>query len=83
MTIEIAKVAGMAYAIVATIMLVLIFRKGKFNRRIGYLFLAISTVLGFVIFAPMLPNQFQVLLLGKTKQLGVPIPLAAVVLFGS
>jgi len=81
LTIEIAKVAGMAYAIVATIMLVLMFRKGKFNRRIGYLFLAISTVLGFVIFAPMLPNQFQVLLLGKTKQLGVPIPLAAVVLF--
>jgi ferredoxin-type protein NapH len=81
MTIEVAKVAGMAYAIIATIMLVIMFRKGRFNRRIGYLFLVISTVLGFVIFAPMLPNQFQVLLIGKTKQLGVPIPLAGVVLF--
>lgn len=81
MTIEVAKVAGMAYAIIATIVLVVMFRKGRFNRRIGYLFLVISTVLGFVIFAPMLPNQFQVLLLGKTKQLGVPIPLAAAVLF--
>jgi ferredoxin-type protein NapH len=81
MTIEAAKVAAMAYAIIATIMLVIMFRKGRFSRRIGYLFLAISTVLGFVIFAPMLPNQFQVLLMGTTKQLGVPIPLAGAVLF--
>lgn len=81
MTIEAAKVAGMAYAIIATILLVVMLRKGKFNRRIGYLFLAISTVLGFVIFAPMLPNQFQVLLMGTTKQLGVPVPLAGAVLF--
>src|SRR4030042_949317 len=80
MAIEIAKIAGMAYAVIATIMLVVMFRKGKFNRRIGYLFLVISTVLGFVIFAPRLPNQFQVLLLGNAKQLGVPVALAGVVL---
>jgi len=80
MAVEIAKIAGMAYAIIGTIMLVMMFRKGKFNRRIGYLFLAISTVLGFVIFAPMLPNQFQVLLLGTAKQLGVPVALAGAVL---
>ena len=80
MAIEIAKIAGMAYAVIATIMLVVMFRKGKFNRRIGYLFLVISTVLGFLIFAPMLPNQFQVLLLGNAKQLGVPVALAGVVL---
>jgi ferredoxin-type protein NapH len=80
MAIEATKIAAMAYAVIATIMLVVMLRKGKFNRRVGYLFLAISTVLGFVIFAPVLPNQFQVLLMGNAKQLGVPVALAGMVL---
>ncbi len=41
------------------------FRKDKFNRKIGYIFLVISTSMGFLIFAPMFPNQFQLLILGK------------------
>ena len=81
MVIEsIPKTVGMGYAIVALIMLVLLFLRGKFNRRIGYLFLVVSTVFGFLVFAPMLPNQLQALLLGTTKQIGGPIPLAIAML---
>lgn len=81
MVIEsIPKTAGMAYAIVALIVLVILFVRGKFNRRIGYLFLVVSTVFGFLVFAPMLPNQFQALLLGATKQIGGPVPLAIAML---
>ncbi|NQT72163.1 MAG: 4Fe-4S binding protein [Chloroflexi bacterium] len=74
------KEIGMIYAIVAVLFLGYLFYKGKLNTRIGYLLLAVSATLGFLIFAPMLPNQMQVLLLGKTKQLAVPAGVAALIL---
>ncbi|MDY6893782.1 MAG: 4Fe-4S binding protein [Chloroflexota bacterium] len=81
MVIEsIPKVVGMAYAIVATLVIVLLLRSGRFNKRIGYLFLGVSALLGFLVFAPMLPYQFQSVLLGNTAQLGVPIAAAIAVL---
>jgi polyferredoxin len=86
MVIEsIPKAVGMGFAVLVSLLVsllvIVLLLRGKFNRRIGYLLLAASTLMGFLVFAPMLPNQFQVLLLGKTKQLGVPIPLAGAVLF--
>ncbi len=81
MVIEsIPKMAGMIYAIVASLLMVLLLRTGRFNKRIGYVILFISTAFGFLVFAPMLPNQFQVILLGNTKQLGVPVALAFIAL---
>jgi polyferredoxin len=77
---SIPEFVGMAYAIVATLAVVVLLRTGRFNRRIGYVFLGLSTVVGFLVFAPMLPYQFQIVLLGKGAQLGVPIALAIVVL---
>ena len=74
------KAIGMIYAIVAVLILGYLFYKGRFNRRSGYLFLAFSVAMGFLIFAPMLPNQMQVLLLGNTKQLAVPSGVAILVL---
>jgi polyferredoxin len=73
---SIPKVVGMVYAIAACLAIVLLFRSGRFNRRTGYLFLLVSASLGFLVFAPMLPNQLQALLLGNTKQLSGPVPLA-------
>jgi polyferredoxin len=82
MVIEsIPKAVGMAYAIIATIMVVVLMNRGKFSKRKGYVLLVISTLFGFLIFAPMLPYQFQSIILGKTQQLGIPIALAVVVLF--
>ncbi len=77
---SIPKFVGMAYAIVATIMIVMMFRRGKFSMRIGYVFLVVSTLVGLLVFAPMLPLQFQTVLLGNTGQLGVPIAFAIIVL---
>ena len=82
MVIEsIPKAVGMAYAIIATIIVVILMNRGKFSKRKGYILLVISTLFGFLIFAPMLPYQFQSIILGKTQQLGIPIALALVVLF--
>jgi len=81
MVIEaIPKVSGMVYAVVATIAVVVLFRTDRFNMKTGYLLLALSTVFGFLVFAPMLPYQFQAFLLGNTAGLGVPVAMAAAVL---
>ncbi len=74
------KAIGMIYAIVAVLILGYLLYKGSFSRRIGYLFLVVSVASGFLLFAPMLPNQMQVLLLGNTKQLAVPAGVAALIL---
>ena len=77
---SIPKVVGMAYAIIATFVIVILLRKGKFSRRKGYIFLVASTLFGFLVFAPMLPLQLQTVIMGNAKQLGAPLPLAIVVL---
>lgn len=73
---NIPKMIGMIYAITALFILAYLFHKDKFNQKIGYLFLIASTLMGFLVFAPMFPNQLQILLLGNVKQLGAPLPLA-------
>jgi polyferredoxin len=78
---SIPKAVGMGFAVLVSVLVVVLLLRGKFKRRIGLVLLVVSTLMGFLVFTPMLPNQFQVLLLGKTKQLGVPVALAAVVLF--
>jgi len=73
------KLIGMAYAIIALLILAYLFRKDKYNKKIGFIFLIVSTTLGFLIFAPMLPHQFQTLVIGKVGGRGAPLPL---VIFG-
>jgi len=72
---NIPKMVGMIYALVSLFILVYLFHSDKFNRKIGYLFLIISTAMGFLVFAPMFPNQFQVLVLGNIKQLEAPVQI--------
>ncbi|MFW6125620.1 MAG: 4Fe-4S binding protein [Chloroflexota bacterium] len=66
----------MAYAVVATVGLVVLFRTGRFTMKVGYALLAVSTLFGFLVFAPMLPWQWQMMLVGNPQQAGVPLPLA-------
>jgi len=73
---NIPKMIGMIYAIIALFILAYLFHKDNFNRKIGYLFLITSTLMGFLVFAPMFPNQLQILLLGNVKQLGAPLSIA-------
>jgi len=75
---SVPKMVGMVYAIAAVLILTYLFYKDKFNRKIGYLFIIITTIMGFLVFAPMFPNQLQLLVLGNTKQLGAPIPIAII-----
>jgi len=72
----IPQIAGMVYAIAATTIIALLLRRRRFNKKTGYIFLAASTFLGFLMFTPMLPYQFQTLILGNIGQLGGPLPLA-------
>ncbi len=81
MVIEsIPKAVGMVFAVVVSLLVAGLLIRGKLNRRVRLALLVAATLMGFLVFAPMLPNQFQVLLLGKTKQLGVPAPVAGAVL---
>jgi ferredoxin-type protein NapH len=81
MVIEsIPKIAGIAYALIASFILFSLFYYDKYNKNIGYLFLIISITMGFLVFAPMFPYQFQMLILGTTRQLGGPLPVVIVTL---
>lgn len=81
MVIEsIPKAVGMGFAVVVSILVVALLLRGRFTRRAGLVLAVAAALMGFLVFAPMLPNQFQALLLGKTKQLGVPVALAGAVL---
>ncbi len=72
---ESTNIIGLLFAIISTIILAYLFKSGKFNRKIGYVFIIISILLGFVLFAPMLPIQLQGFLLGNSPD-GVPLPMA-------
>lgn len=80
---SVPKIVGMIYAIVVSVLVAVLLAKGKFNRKVGYGLLIVSSLLGFVIFGPMLPIQFQTVLLGNTAQLMAPIGvvIAMLVLF--
>lgn len=81
MVIEsIPEVVGMAYAVVASVGLVVLFRTGRFNMKVGYALLAVSTLFGFLVFAPMLPWQWQMMVVGSPQQAGVPVPVVGVVM---
>jgi len=77
---SIPKIVGMVYAVVATILVTVLLRRGKLTSKLRYVLLAVSTLFGFLVFAPMLPNQFQAVVLGNAGQLGAPLALAIAVL---
>jgi polyferredoxin len=56
-----------------------LYRAGKFTTPAQVILLVLSTLFGFLIFAPIAPYLFQQVLLGEVRQLGMP--LAAVLFF--
>jgi ferredoxin-type protein NapH len=56
---------GMGYAAISLLILFFLFKSRKFNKTIRYLFLVVTTGLGFLIFAPAMPIKFQNLLTMK------------------
>jgi polyferredoxin len=76
------QLIGVIFAAVSVCILAYLFKTGRFTRRIGYVFLIMATILGFLVFSPMFPVQLQILILGQ-QIAGVPaiLPLILMILF--
>lgn len=77
----IPRAAGFAYAVLVIFALAILWYTGKINRKKAFIFLLISTALGFLIFAPVAPHNFQQLLLRDVTALGASLQVAAAGLF--
>ncbi len=66
---------GFGYALIVFFLLVWLWSIGKFTRKIGFIFLVISTALGFLLFSPVAPYQLQLLILMEFAALGVPVQM--------
>ncbi len=75
---QIPKAAGFIYALVMIALGAYLLYSGRWTRRLGYAFLVLTTALGFLIFAPVIPFQFQALVLGNAQMLGGPPAVALV-----
>jgi ferredoxin-type protein NapH len=73
----IPRAIGFVYAIVIIIALAILWYTGKINRKKASVFLLISTALGFLIFAPVAPHNFQKLILRDVTSLGASLQIAA------
>lgn len=77
----IPKFAGFIYGLVMIFVLAYLWYSGRWKQKIGWLILAVSALLGFLIFAPVAPYQFQQLVLRDVQGLGAPLIVGAVGLF--
>ncbi len=73
----IPRALGIVYALVAIIVLGILWYSGKINRKKALIFLLISTGLGFLIFAPVAPYNFQQLILRDVASLGASLQAVA------
>jgi len=53
---------GVVYAITLSLICAYLWAVGRFSAKIRYLLLIITIILGFVIFSPMIPHQFQTII---------------------
>ena len=73
--------AGFIYALAMTALLVVIWRTGRWRPRIGGALLAVSTALGFLIFSPVMPYQFQQLVLREGPGAPLVVGVAGLAVF--
>jgi polyferredoxin len=78
---QIPKTVGFIYALVMVVVCAALWYSGRWNRRIGYALLAVALGFGFLILAPIMPYQFQMLVLRDVQGLGGPL-IAAVLGMG-
>ncbi len=70
---QVPKAIGFVYALVMTGVLAHLWYSGRWKRSIGVLLLLVSAALGFLIFSPVAPFQFQQLVLRDAEGLGAPL----------
>jgi len=74
----IPKVIGFMYGLVMIFVIAYLWYSGRWKQKIGWLILIISAFLGFLVFAPVAPYQFQQLVLRDVQGLGGPLIVGAV-----
>jgi ferredoxin-type protein NapH len=75
---QIPKMVGFLYALIMIMVGALLWYSGRWNRRIGYALMVVTLGFGFLILAPIMPYQFQMLVLGDVKGLGGPLVAAVI-----
>ena len=70
---QIPKTVGFIYALVMIGIIAYLWYSGRWRQKLGWLLLVISALLGFLIFSPVAPWQFQQLVLRDVQGLGAPL----------
>ena len=70
---QIPKAVGFIYALVMIFVIAYLWYSGRWRQKLGWLLLVISALLGFLIFSPVAPWQFQQLVLRDVQGLGAPL----------
>lgn len=69
----IPKVVGFIYALIMIFVIAYLWYGKKWQQKTGWLLLGISALMGFLVFAPVAPYQFQQIALGNAQELGAPL----------
>ncbi|MDD1659609.1 MAG: 4Fe-4S binding protein [Methanomicrobiales archaeon] len=80
MAAEQFQMVGLIYAVAGAAVVAYLLATGRFTRRVGYLFLILSVLLGFLILSPLAPLQFQEVLAGAGTGVYAPLLFLAVIL---
>jgi ferredoxin-type protein NapH len=72
------KPLGFFYAVVLILVLTYLWYSGKWKQKAGWIILLVSAALGFLIYSPLAPHQFQELMLRNVQGLGVSLQIAAI-----
>jgi ferredoxin-type protein NapH len=70
---QIPKMIGFIYALAMIVVIAYLWYSGRWRQKIGWLLLVISAALGFLVFSPVAPYQFQQLALRDVQGLGAPL----------
>jgi polyferredoxin len=75
---QIPKSVGFIYALAMIVIIAYLWYSGRWRQKTGWLVLIISSALGFLIFSPVAPYQFQQLVLRDVQGLGAPLIVGAI-----
>ena len=69
----IPKMVGFIYALIMIFVIAYLWFAKKWNQKIGWLILVVSALMGFLVFAPVAPYQFQQIALGNAQEPGASL----------
>lgn len=70
---NIPRSVGFLYGLIVIILAAYLWYSGRWKQKVGWLLLVISVLLGFAIFAPVMPYQFEQMVLGNEQAMESPI----------